>query len=937
MPENVSEVDNCVESLKELGNTLYKEGDFAGAIQCYTDALKQANEKVERAVLLKNRAATYLKQEQYSKVLEDCNESLALVPHDPKALFRRALALEQLERIDEAYKDAKEVQELEPQNKALEPVLRRLYEALQEKVKMMSQVSNKVSQMFQCAFDKDSDLEKCNKALNNLLVLARERAASALMMERDLIEKLMELLSVNKTSEIQLTGIRLIGELCKGNVERTKIIVKKIGMPWFSDRFLSQDEQYINAVEYCIQTILKTLGGLEASKEEKEKLLKENALEIDTIMSVLLCSVTSRVISGIGRDAILEIITRNVDYQALQWAEKFVKAGGVTRMMEVSAELPELPYESNMKITESTKTLAAVCLGKVYDNMWHDLAKQDFINKVEDFVKDKLLGMEIEDKVRVASSLTTLLRGPLDVGNSIIAKEGFLEMLLVMANSGDTIQQKVSAEALIAAASKKDKAKSIVSQGTNILKSLYQSKDDHIKVRALVGLCKLGASGGTDASYRPFAEGSTLKLAEACRRFLIHPAKDRDMRKWAVEGLSYLTLDAEVKEKLIEDKPAINAMIELAKTGDQSVVYGCITTLVNLTNSYDKQEIIPEMIELAKFAKQHIPEEHELDDPDFVTKRVRVLGQAGVTVALVSLSKTESKNCKELICRVFNALCEHQDLRGLVVQQGGAKVLIPMALDGTDKGKKQAAQALARIGITINPEVAFPGQRACEVVRPLLQLLHPDCKALENFEALMCLTNLAGMNLTVQKRIMKEGGFSKIEHYMYEDHLMLKKAATQCITNLCSCSEVLKYMEGKNDRVKYLLLLSGEQDEEELETGKAAAGALAILTSVSKKCCQKIFDSDQWLNILQFLVANPDPDVQHRGVCIVHNMMTKSKSIAEKLIETSIMELLMALSQSDVGNPKIREYAEMSLKAAEEWKLIKANDGEEEDGNSDVD
>ena len=94
--------------------------------------------------------------------------------------------------------------------------------------------------------------------------------------------------------------------------------------------------------------------------------------------------------------------------------------------------------------------------------------------------------------------------------------------------------------------------------------------------------------------------------------------------------------------------------------------------------------------------------------------------------------------------RVFNALCEHQHLRGLVVQQGGAKALIPLALDGTVKGKYQASQALARIGITINPEVAFPGQRMCEIVRPLLALLNMDCSGLENFEALMALCNLAG-------------------------------------------------------------------------------------------------------------------------------------------------------------------------------------------------
>lgn len=37
------------------------------------------------------------------------------------------------------------------------------------------------------------------------------------------------------------------------------------------------------------------------------------------------------------------------------------------------------------------------------------------------------------------------------------------------------------------------------------------------------------------------------------------------MRKWAVEGLSYLTLDADVKEELIEDKKAIQALIELTK------------------------------------------------------------------------------------------------------------------------------------------------------------------------------------------------------------------------------------------------------------------------------------------------------------------------------------------------------------------------------------
>lgn len=65
-------------------------------------------------------------------------------------------------------------------------------------------------------------------------------------------------------------------------------------------------------------------------------------------------------------------------------------------------------------------------------------------------------------------------------------------------------------------------------------------------------------------------------------------------------------------------------------------------------------------------------------------------------------------------------------------------------------GKECASQALARIGITINPEIAFPGQRSYEVIRPLLSLLHVDKNALQNFEALLALTNLAQLSESVR-------------------------------------------------------------------------------------------------------------------------------------------------------------------------------------------
>lgn len=47
----------------------------------------------------------------------------------------------------------------------------------------------------------------------------------------------------------------------------------------------------------------------------------------------------------------------------------------------------------------------------------------------------------MESKIRVVVACTTLLLGPLDVGSSIISKEGVLDMILVMASGGDFLQQ----------------------------------------------------------------------------------------------------------------------------------------------------------------------------------------------------------------------------------------------------------------------------------------------------------------------------------------------------------------------------------------------------------------------------------------------------------------------------------------------------------------
>ncbi|KAJ6225190.1 hypothetical protein RDWZM_003735 [Blomia tropicalis] len=854
---------------------------------------------------------------------------------DAETLWKRCREMEAKENYAEAFKTALYLQRIDPKNEEVIETLRRLNMKIQKFNEQQNSTENRVRTMLKYLTDNELSTEKRIQVANNLVALAREDAGRKCFVELKGFDILMAMMrNVNVKYEVRLALIRVLSELSDGSEDLGRLVLKNVGVNFLVD-FMSRqtDDQILGATQTVIQTLLTRFSGfsLKECKKVDSKRLKQYEVEIDAIMSAIVERINARTMTGKCRDSLLELIMVNTDYTALDWGKKLVdQFDGLYKLLEVASELQEIHYESSMEITGNTRTHVALTLEKVYMCMDCDKLRDQFHEKMMEFINGLLRGAEIETKVRATAAITALLNGPLDAGNFCLGQQGVLEMMLVMANSGEIIQQCVAAEAIIAAASKKDKGKSMAQMGSGILKSLYESKHPKIKVRALVGLCKLGSVGGTDSSVKTFSEESTMKLMKACCTLLCSSSdKDKstegeDVKKWAADGLAYLSLDGDVKEALIEDKKALNTLIDLGKNGDLSVLFGVVTTFVNLTNSYDKQDILPELIELAKFSKQHVPEEHEFDATEFIYSRCRVLAENHVTSALVALCRSKSKTSREMICRVFNAICEIQELRGKVVQEGGAKALIRLALENnTDYGKKLAAQSLARIAITNNPDLVFPGQRSVEVVGPIMELLHPDCPGLQNFEALMALANLAQTNVSVRNRILRDGGYTKIEQYTYEDHDMIKRAAVQCIVNLILAEQVVKlYEEPSSERVKYLMMLTAEDD---LETVSAAAGALAMLTSVSAKSCAKVFDAKSWLEYLIQLTSSKNTDLQHRGVVIVHNLIAAGNEPAQNIVESQLFELLMAIVRPEVDDiPKnIKDVAAAALEIAEEQKLIK--------------
>ncbi|XP_071581892.1 protein unc-45 homolog B-like isoform X2 [Temnothorax nylanderi] len=911
--------DMTAQEWKEKGNEEFNNGNWSDAASHYTNALKIIKEdNAETGVYYKNRAAVYLMLHDYEKVVEDCDTALKICCN--KALYRRCQALEALERFEEAYRDAEIIISSDPNNKVIQSVATRLLEIVQERRNENMKISAKVSQMLDLAFNVSTDNEKREAAMSNLLVLARDRVGADEIFKKEGVSKIVRFVRVEKNEEAIGNAIRIVGELCQNNISRTESIVEHVGLLWCLEVMNSTSAERVNASQYCLQNILNIYSGMSEEPDSKpdKALCEAHKKEIDTILSGLLNSVASRTLTGLARDAIIQLIMRNIYLvTTLDWAERFVELRGVEKLMDIASEMEDYKYESSMDITSFTRTIISVCIASIFENVHCNAAKKKFSDAIEEFIRDKLLSSDTESKVRIVLAITTLIFGPLDIADSIICKKEVVEMILAMAKADDVLQQKVVCECIVAAITKyKKKANKFIWGGRDILQNLYYSKHDSIRIRALVGLCKLTnfENALCSPTIKLFPYGATKKLSKICRRFLINPKKEKDMSKWAIKGLSYLTFDDNVKDELIADQQAIRAMFDFTKTDDQSVLYAALTTLVNLCNAYVEQEHIPEMIELVMFAKRYF-EGYDLFDRNAVGRR-SVLAKAGVISALASLAEMDSQNCKELIARIFNMICCPPEVREMVVQQGGMKALLSLALNGTDKGKKEASEALVLLGLNRHPKIAFPGQMMMEVVRPIINLLNPECSIWENSATLLVLCDLAKVNDSMRKYICKEGVFQKIEAFLNDEDFGLKRGSLTLINLLFLSHEVaVQYFEQDNSRVKHLMLLCKNTNA---IISLSAAAAVVMLTEADKEACKQIYDSNFCLESLRFLLTSPDSEMQEKGILIVINIIRSTKDVAAKLVRKGIMKLLTVLSKSDTAQNKVQTLAFLALEEAAE-------------------
>lgn len=924
--------------LKSEGNAHFKDEKYDLAAACYTQALKlfsqdeKDKEKLkERGVILKNRAACYLKLEKYDKAADDATESLKHLPNDPKALFRKCQAQEKLGKLEGAFRDARTLLQIEPKNTAVQEMLKRLTSRLQAKGDRVRTTDGLVDEMFTAIYSNEDSEERKAQAVKNLVILANDEPGAQRIFRGGELPRVISLLN-SGSNEQKVSMLKVLKGLCTNSKLRSFSVLKEVTLPRLLTLIESPETELAMAAVLVPQQALDSLipkpPDKKDNKNQEPPKELENKEEVQGLIMLILDAVMSEKVGAEGRDAVIDVLIKVIPKNKLA-VELFVKLGGVRKLMVVAAATAGVKSQDNesLVVSNNTRMHISVALAKMVDSFgWHQKEKEPLMEDGQAAISQYLTQSSSEAHIKGATALCCLFQGIQEAASSLLGKEEFLGKILALATRTDRLSQIVASETLALGASDKNLSTVLNTQALPVLKDLYHLKDDSIRVRALVGLCKLGTTGGGTVNDQTFADGATLKLYKSVRSFLTKSKKEIELRKWAAEGLSFLTMDADVKETFIEDREALRALLELAKAKDATLLYGVCQTLVNLTNTFDKPDIPDEMKQLGEFAQVKLPKFSEKDGEEYVKKRIKKLVEEGLISALVNLSNTESDNSREMISRVFMGITKEQDHRGMTVQQGGVKALVSLAAQNTEKGADFAAQAVAKVAITMNPEVAFPGQRSFGLIRPLLKLLHPSKTGLQQFESLMALTNLAQMNDEVRRHIVKEKGFPLIESLMFEDHDLIKRAATECMCNMVMCEEVFKMFEKEDtptERVKLMTLLSGEDD---FQLARAASGALAVLSS-SEKVCNQIIKVSSYMDIQKQLLVSDKKELRHRGAHIAANMIASNKEIATKIIESEILEVLMVFSKdTDPEMSMARECAERALQAAVEMNLIKRND-----------
>ena len=527
--------------------------------------------------------------------------------------------------------------------------------------------------------------------------------------------------------------------------------------------------------------------------------------------------------------------------------------------------------------------------------------------------------------------------------------------LPALIESGDARAMALAAEVVSAAATIETSRHLVANMvDSGAMENLLKSDDRDIRSGAASAVAKLGMSD--KAAQKDEGEVMGMLLA-ACDLLeddkVAEPEdvgtkktskKDEKLRHFssfatssverAVEMISYLISNTLVKEELAAGFAAnpqspVSALERLVKTadlpnaGESLTGFALATIFQNMaaTNlqirreGFEGREITmeqyDEMQKVGKTAeeKEVMESEQDPDSPAACHERVRKMASANVPRALVTLVEGSSEHTLEQIVLALNRMAEEQSVRGIMIQQGVLSECIkieknesPTDTDTMKKVTQLARHCIAKMLVTTNPKLLTSAQRLGSI-RPLIQLVR-DLKAkdLQKFEALLSLTNIAGSGDDAQNRIVSERGISTLHFAMFADHEMVRRAATEAMSNLIPHQAMMDHL-AESENLK-LFLAFATDCEDNYECARAAAGCLAMATQ-EQTIAEEFVGLEKFRPHMESLLECGRLEIMHRVFVLLHNLIAhggKTRKKAEEDGFVAFCEAYVASYQSGTSD-----------------------------------
>ncbi|KAL4253559.1 Armadillo-like helical [Abortiporus biennis] len=647
-----------------------------------------------------------------------------------------------------------------------------------------------------------------------------------------------------------------------------------------------------------------------------------------------------------------------------------------------------------------------------------DLGTQSIVLTFSTPFSVKLGGTTEPEVLAALTFLTALFQVDSQSASAILQQDGVVESLTdIFADlfpNSPTVSLAI-AQLVGQAAGHKASRGLIPSQCVEWLETVTRRKDSKshlLRAAAAVALIKLSKGNAADAanasitgSAQPNTStlgGGDEELVKVLKGLVLdNPTEDNSAHRSdsslgdAIEGLAYMSVDPIIKEQLSSDQDFLKRLFSTipkkkgawAEASEEEIgltpLYGVVLIVANLC-AY-KPKLSEEEAQIAKLRRMartptgggsnasEEPEINPLEDDAHALERGRRIIRAGALDALsAAVRASDSRAVRLLAGKAYLSLVEDKDNRGRVLQGGGAKALHTIIqnilskpaqtinngkLPQLEQSEIEPIQALAKLAITSSPVQVFgpnPGA-TLDAIRPFsVMLVHPNSTLLQQFEAIMALTNIASESQEASEKIAKaEGLLNKVELLMLEDHTLIRRASTELICNLVAGSEEVfnRYggdrSSGASGKSK-LQVLVALCDVDDLQTRLASSGAVAYITS-SPDACQSLYELQQErhriLPILSQLVdpsiippADPsneeaaeeeaegtrkptegDPGLIHRGVVCIRNLLTNvqemdaKKNLSEEAHKLGLVQALARVfrdNSADKRSPVLRPTAE---------------------------